>query len=116
MAFVHGATAAEADPWFERAGLADVARVSDPDRAHYRAFGLETLGVSALVSPRVWARGALSALRHGFGRQPAAMLRQQPGVFVVQGPHLLAVYRHRSQSDRPDYLALIREAQGVTIR
>ena len=30
MAFVHGVPVEEADPWFERAGLGDISRVSDP--------------------------------------------------------------------------------------
>ena len=40
VAFVHGGSAAEADRWFAKYGLAEVARISDPTLAHYRAFGL----------------------------------------------------------------------------
>ena len=61
MAFVHGTTAAEAEPWFVREGLEDVPRISDPSLTHYRAFGLATTGVAALVNPAVWSRGAVSA-------------------------------------------------------
>jgi hypothetical protein len=50
------------------------------------------------------------ALNHGFGSQTAEMMRQLPGVFVVQGNEVLAEYRHRSPADRPDYLALVRSA------
>jgi hypothetical protein len=115
VAFVHAVTPEEADPWFEAAGLADLPRVSDPIQAHYRAFGLGTTGPGELVNPRVWTRGAVSAWRHGFGAQPAAMIRQLPGVFVVRGRSILAAYRHRSPADRPDYLGLIRASVGVTM-
>lgn len=110
VAFVHGATAPEAAPWFGKFGLQDVVKISDPDLAHYRAFGLGRTTAGALVDPRVWTRGAVCALSFGFGGQTPAMLRQLPGVFLVQRDRVLAEYRHRSPSDRPDYAALVRSA------
>jgi hypothetical protein len=115
VAFVHGVSPEEADPWFARAGLAHIPRVSDPGLDHYRAFGLQTTGMAELVNPKVWARGAVCALRHGFGVQPGSLIRQLPGVFVVHGPRVLAEFRHVSPADRPEYLDLIRRAGGVTI-
>ena len=108
MAFVHGATPEEAAPWFAKFGLDDVVTISDPDLAHYRAFGLGRTTAGALVDPRVWTRGAVCALSYGFGGQTPAMMRQLPGVFVVQGGRVLSSYRHRTPADRPDYLALVR--------
>jgi hypothetical protein len=116
VAFVHAVSVEEADPWFARAGLADVPRVSDPALQHYRAFGLQTTGAAALLAPALWIRGAACSTRHGFGMQPPALLRQLPGVFVVSGTALLAEFRHGSPADRPDYLDLIRRAGGVRIR
>ena len=113
IAFVHGATAAEAEPWFKKYGLDDVTTVSDPGLAHYRAFGLGRTSTQALVDPRVWTRGAACALSHGFGAQTTEMMRQLPGVFVVQRDRVLAEFRHSSPADRPDYLALIRSAIPV---
>jgi hypothetical protein len=116
VAFVHGVAPEEADGWFTSAGLGDVPRVSDPTLVHYRAFGLDTTGLAALVRPALWVRGAACAIRHGFGIQPPDLIRQLPGVFVVEGTTILAAFRHTSPSDRPDYLELIRQARGVTIR
>jgi hypothetical protein len=116
VAFVHGVPVEEADPWFERAGLGDISRVSDPALAHYRAFDLATTGTAALFHLQLWARGAVCALAYGFGQQPAELIRQLPGVFVVHGTRILAEFRHASPSDRPDYLELIRRAASVTIR
>lgn len=113
VAFVHGATPSEAAPWFTKYGLDDVTTISDPDRDHYRAFGLGRTGALALVDPKVWTRGAACALSHGFGGQTPEMMRQLPGVFLVQGDRVLAEYRHSSPSDRPDYLALVRSAAIV---
>jgi hypothetical protein len=116
VAFVHGTTPEEADPWIDRAGLADIPRVSDPDLAHYKAFGLPTTGMAELFDPTVWVRGSVCAMQHGFGLQPGHLVRQLPGVFVVHCARILAEFRHRSPADRPDYLQLIREAASVTIR
>jgi thiol-disulfide isomerase/thioredoxin len=108
IVFVHGATAEEAAPWFSKYGLDNVTVISDPDLAHYRAFGLGRTRVTDMVAPKVWKRGAQSALAHGFGTQTIEMMRQLPGVFVVQAGEVLAEYRHQSPADRPDYLSLIR--------
>jgi hypothetical protein len=112
IVFVHGATAAEAAPWFARFGLSDVLVISDPELAHYRAFRLGHPGAGALANPILWARGAVCALSHGFGTQTTVMMRQLPGVFLVQGDRVLAEYRHRSPADRPNYLSLVRSADN----
>ena len=108
IALVHGASSIEAAPWFARYGLDDVMTISDPDRAHYKAFGLGRTSAASLVDPRVWGRGAVCALAHGFGVQTPEMMRQLPGVFVVQQDSVVSEYRHRSPADRPDYLALVK--------
>ena len=102
VAFVHGGSEAEADRWFAKYGLTDVTRISDPTLAHYHAFGLGRTHLQALVDPKIWTRGAVCALSHGFGAQTPTMMRQLPGIFVVQRDRVLAEYRHRSPSDRPD--------------
>lgn len=113
IAFVHAESPIEAAPWFRKYGLDDVMKISDPDLAHYKAFRLGRPPASAFVSPVVWARGAASALSHGFGVQTAAQLRIMPGVFLVQHDRVIAEYRHRTPADRPDYLALVRSADAA---
>lgn len=108
IAFVHGASREEAAPWFAKYGLDDVVQVSDPQLAHYRAFGLGRTKAQALVDPQVWTRGAMCAISHGFGVQSTAMMRQLPGVFVIRDGKIVAAFRHSSPADRPDYLALTR--------
>jgi hypothetical protein len=113
VAFVHAESAAEAEPWFAKYQLTDVVHVSDPARAHYRAFGLDRTHATSLVNPAVWARGAVCGLEHGFGVQDYEMMRRQPGVFVVQRDRILAQFRHRTPADRPDYLELIASRQTL---
>jgi peroxiredoxin len=111
VAFVHGGSPDEAAPWFSKYALDDVTVISDPGRAHYRAFGLGRATVPSLVAPSVWTRGAACALAHGFGVQSVEMMRQLPGVFVIQNGAILREFRHRSPADRPDYLALVMAVQ-----
>jgi hypothetical protein len=110
IVFVHGASAGEAAPWFAKYRLDGVTAISDPELAHYRAFGLGRTQAAELIRPHVWMRGAACALSHGFGSQSIQMMRQLPGIFVVQDGRVLAEYRHRSPADRPDYLALLQSA------
>ena len=116
IAFVHGGTRAEAAPWFSKYGLGDVTVISDPELAHYRAFGLGRTTVQSLITPQVWTRGAVCALAHGFGPQTVEMLRQLPGVFVIQNGAILQEFRHRSPADRPDYLSLVMATQPVNVK
>jgi hypothetical protein len=108
VAFVHAVSDEEATPWFEKAGLADLPRISDPDRRHYEAFGLGRARLSSLLAPALLTRGAVCALRYGAGPQPAHLRAQMPGVFLVQGDRILRASRHRQASDRPDYVGLAR--------
>ena len=108
IVFVHGASPEAAAPWFSKYRLDRVTAISDPQLAHYRAFGLRRLEGADFIDPKTWARGAACALSHGFGAQTIEMMRQLPGVFVVQAGEVLVEYRHQSPSDRPNYLGLIR--------
>jgi hypothetical protein len=110
IVFVHAASPEEAAPWFAKYGLSGVTTISDPDLAHYKAFGLGRTSAATMVDPEVWMRGAACAISHGFGAQSYAMMRQLPGIFVVQGTEILAEFRHRSPADRPDYIALLQSS------
>ena len=108
IVFVHSASTEEAAPWFSKYGLNGVTTISDPKLKHYKAFGLGRTPATSMVDPKVWIRGAASAMSHGFGSQTIEMMRQLPGVFIVQAGEVVAEYRHQSPADRPDYLRLVR--------
>lgn len=110
IVFVHPSGAEEASGWLAKYGLNSVTAISDPHLEHYKAFGLGRTAGTSLVDPRVWIRGAASALSHGFGVQTYDMMRQLPGVFIVQGGEVVAEYRHSSPANRPDYLSLLQSA------
>jgi peroxiredoxin len=86
-------------------GLGDVPRVSDPERALYRALGLRRASFLEMLNPRVWWRGFQAAIleKHGFGGAQGDVA-QMPGVFLIRDGGVVAGHMHRSPADRPDYL------------
>ena len=108
----------EAAYWFDHYGVADIVRVSDPDKTLYREFKLEQASIGELVHPRVWWPWFHAAILRGYGAGVAGPnWRQLTGVFVVHRGHVLAAIRHRNSAARPDYVALVHGLKlGATIR
>ncbi|MGP1347000.1 MAG: SelL-related redox protein [Phycisphaerales bacterium] len=114
VVLVHQGTEDQAEGWFAARGLGDVPRIADPDRALYRAFELKRGNPWQLFGPKVWWR-ALQALvaGHLIGKSIGGATGdafQMQGAFLVRDGAIVKAYRHRSQADRPDYVALARGA------
>ena len=108
VAFVHMSTRDEADRWFAHYGVTDLARMSDPGKHLYRAFGLEQATLRELAHPRVWWPWFRTAVLSGHGAGLAGPnWRQLTGVFVVHRGRILGALRHRNSAARPDYVALV---------
>jgi peroxiredoxin len=106
IALVHMEADGVAGRWFERYRLADIPRVSDPDKKLYRALGLRRGGASRVLGPAEIWRTTLRLLSGKGLALPAADPFQMPGVFLFKDGELMGEYRHRRVSDRPDYQAL----------
>jgi hypothetical protein len=106
VAFVHMQHPEEATEWFERYGLSDVPRFSDPDHTLYRAFELQEASLFQLAHPRVWGRWLRTAIGRGAGTQ-GPHWRQLTGVFLVDQDRVLAEIRHENSAARPDYLSFV---------
>jgi len=98
-------------PIFERYGLGDLPRVADPESRLYRLFGLELGNFNQLLGPKTWLRGLAAGLfaGHGLGAVQGNAF-QMPGIYVLHFGQVIAGYQHKSASDRPDYLSLVRQA------
>lgn len=107
LAFVTMSGEPEAWRFFERYGMADVARISDPSCRLYRAFALRRGRWRDLFGWTVWKRGFRAGILEGHGAGPLAGDGfRMPGVFLVHEGKVLRSYRHDGPADRPDYLRL----------
>jgi len=108
LVLVHMGTEENSVAFFRKYGLEEVPRLSDPERALYRAFGLPRGSLADLFGPKVWWRGFQAGIlgRHGLGR-PAGDAFQMPGVFLLFHGEIVRSFRHQSAADRPDYMALV---------
>lgn len=104
---VHMSDEARAREFLDGYGLADVARISDPERVLYRAFDLRRGGLGQLFGAKVWWRGLRAGLLdgHGVGALDGDGF-QMPGAFLVRDGRILRRFAHRSAADRPDYCEL----------
>jgi len=104
IVLVHMMEDGEAGALFSRYGLGDAARISDPDRELYRAFGLQQGSVQQLLAWKVWWRAFIAGIlhRHGAGRLRGDG-RQMPGVFLLEKGEIVRAFRHQTAADRPDY-------------
>ncbi len=111
IVLVHVGEEAKVAEFLKGYGLDDLVRFCDPRCQLYRQFGLEQGNFRQLFGLRVWLRGFRAGIvdRHGIGTIAGNPL-QMPGAFVVHCGRFLRGYQHEAASDRPDYLAIIKEA------
>lgn len=100
------------EQFFQKYGLNDVPRISDPDCRLYRQFGLDLGGFSQLFGLRVWFRGFVAGVLggHGIGAVRGNSF-QMPGIYLYHCKQILGGFRHEIASDRPDYAALARQIE-----
>ena len=67
VAFVHMSEPGDADRWFEHYDVADMTRISDPQKHLYRLFALEEGSLNQLAHPRVWWPWFRTAVIAGHG-------------------------------------------------
>ena len=109
--FVHMAAPERARPFFERYGIPDAERVSDPKLSLYQSAVFKLLktdvipdyfGPSSMIK---WVQRPL--FKHGFGSPAKGEDEKQlPGVFFLKQRAIVKGFRHKKLSDRPDYVRL----------
>lgn len=89
---------------FDRHGLSDLPRFTDPTGMLYHVFGLRRGRLRQFLSRIVTARHREAKI-HGTKLTQADML-QMPGVFLIHQNRIVKAFRHETVADRPDYQAL----------
>lgn len=103
LVLVHQNTEPEAKEFFAMYGLEDVPRISDPERALYRAFDLKRGSLWQIFGPKVWWRSIVALVGGHRAGRVAGDAFQMPGAFLIDSGVIVSAHRHRSQADRPDY-------------
>jgi uncharacterized membrane protein HdeD (DUF308 family) len=97
----------QAAPVLARYGLSHVIHVSDPERHLYRSLELPFGTLSQLISGTTIWRAVVegTVFRFGFGRMVGNGL-QLSGAFLVKNGRVERAIRHRSSSERTDFVNL----------
>lgn len=92
---------------FEKYGLDDCDRISDPDQGLYRTFGLKRGSSAQVMGPKTWWRGFKTVVLSGHlpGR-PVGDIYQLPGAFLLVDGKIVRGYRPEDSADQPDYTDL----------
>lgn len=101
---VHMVADDHAENAFRRYHLADLPRVSDPQKHLYSALHLSKGSPAALFGPLCALRFLSAGLlrRHGVGTLAGDGF-QMPGAFLIHRGRVLRAFRHQSAADRPDF-------------
>ena len=109
--FVHMATPERARPLFERFGIPQVERVSDPKLVLYQSKVFRLLKTDVIpdyfgpAQVATWLQRSLWRYGTG-GASKTEDTKQLPGVFVLRNRSITKGFRHKKWSDRPDYVRL----------
>jgi thiol-disulfide isomerase/thioredoxin len=113
LSLIHMVEDDKSSALFEKYGLGDLPRFSDPEKIIYQGFGLKRGGVSSLLGLSVWLKGFRATVLEG--NLPGAIqgdVGQLPGVFLLRQRRVIAGYIHDTAADRPDYCRIA--DQGLT--
>ncbi len=91
---------------FADEGVAELPRVSDPDRTLYRAMGLKRGNLWQMFGVKVWWRSMQAVASGARGGKVVGDAFQMPGVFVVFKGRVVRSMTFKSQSDRPNYAGM----------
>ncbi len=106
LVFVHLAEQEEAQAYFEKAGLQEEHRISDPNGIMYSAFGLDRESFNPQTGWRFRLQRLTSLLPV---KGTAAILgsgSQMPGIFLINEGEIVKSYRQGPAAKRPDYVSL----------
>jgi peroxiredoxin len=107
IVLIHMSADRDADRFLSHYHLEDLPRISDRNRALYRAFGLRRGNLWQIVGPPLWARALGSIFTHGQSlSRRGGDLFQMPGLFLLYGGHVVRSFIHQTAGDRPDFVAM----------
>jgi len=104
IVLVHMTSDEKAAALFQKYGLDDVPRISDPEKTLYETFELKRGAAGQVMGPRVWWQGFKTTVLGGhWPGVPEGDVFQLPGAFVVADGEIIRAFRPENSADHPDY-------------
>ncbi len=109
LVLVHMANNEDAESYFLKYSLKDVAHISDPDCRFYARFGLVKGSFTQLFGLHTWVKGFSVSSKYGneMGKHLGDSF-QMPGAFMLFQGEIKDQHIHKSASEQPDYERLMR--------
>lgn len=106
LVFVHPKEEEKAKVYFEKAGLQEEHRISDPNGIMYNAFGLEKAAFApkSIWSFRIQHIAALLPIPAAASFMGSST--QMPGIFLINQGEIIKSYRRGQATQKPDYVSL----------
>lgn len=106
IVFVHMSEEPKAQEFFNRYGVANCSRISDPEKVLYHQFGLERGNLMQLFGPQTMVRGIQAFLKGArIGRIQGDGF-QMPGAFLIYRGEVVKSFIHGFAGDLPDYISM----------
>jgi peroxiredoxin len=106
VVLIHMGNDRQTEKILARFGLADLPRVSDPQRALYRAFGLRAGNAWQVFGPQLWWGALRNTIHHGQSLMPEGNVMQMPGVFLIYYGHVVRSFLYHDIGNKPNFALL----------
>lgn len=106
LVFVHPKGEEQARTYFEKAGLQEEHRISDPNGIMYKAFGLAKAAFPSKSTWRFRIQHFAALLPIPAAASFIGSSTQLPGIFLIKQGEIIKSYRRGQATQKPDYVSL----------
>ncbi len=113
LVLIHMSECGVAEKYFKRYDINQVEHVSDPNMTLYAHFGLLPGTTSQLYGLKPLPRMIKNTMKYGVTvDKKLGAIKQMPGIFLIKNGAVVKRFAHEHIAVRPDYLAMIAQAQA----
>lgn len=116
VVLVHMSSENEASQILASYGLADLSRISNPDRSLYKAFGLKRSSINTFLAPKLLTRATEAVLNGNMIGAGNGDSLQLPGIFLIYKGKMLQAFTPDTPDLRPDYVKIASSAFAHSLR
>ncbi len=116
VVLIHMSQENEASQILASYGLADLSRISNPDRSLYKAFGLKRSTINTFLAPKLLTRATEAVLNGNMIGAGNGDSLQLPGIFLIHKGKMLQAFTPETPEMRPDYVKIASSAFAHSLR